>query len=383
VSAVLAVIPPPPFQDLAIGPLSFRLYGLAIALGVLTAVWIARRRWSQAGGDPEDITTIALAAVPAGLIGARLYHVITDWSSLYSGGRWWPDAFLIWRGGLGIPGGVLLGTVVGIWMARRIGVDWRRCADVAAPAIPVAQAIGRLGNYFNQELFGRPTDLPWGLEVEPAFRPRGFEAVVAYHPTFAYEALWNLALAALIVVLGRRYVLRPGRWFAVYVAGYGLGRLWVEALRIDDATELWGLRINIWTSLLAIFGGLLWLFWGGNPVDRERSTRVRAGEPLADVLAMEPSRSQRAAAAEVDTAPAAAVPVTAGAGAGAGAGADRDGVTLEPDAGAELGDPPAPDVPAPDVDAEADSDADGGPDADVGAAEGGAGDPGSPGARSD
>jgi prolipoprotein diacylglyceryl transferase len=293
----LAAIPPPPFQELTLGPLNLRLYGLCIALGVLAAVWIGQRRWRRAGGDPEDITTIALAAVPAGLVGARLWHVATDWSDKYSDGRWWPDAFMVWKGGLGIPGGILLGTVVGALVARRLRIDWRRAADALAPALPVAQAIGRLGNYFNQELFGRPTDLPWGLEVELPFRPVRYQAVETFHPTFLYEGLWNLSLAGLIVAGSRRTVLRPGRWFAVYVLGYGVGRLWVEALRIDEATQLLGLRVNIWTALVLVAIGGFWLFWGGNPLDREATERLRAGEPLADVLAMPPSTSQLAAMA--------------------------------------------------------------------------------------
>lgn len=278
---LLSAIPSPPSQQLEIGPLTFRFYGLVIALGVLAAIAIGRRRWTARGGDPEDITTIALVAVPAGLIGARLYHVITDWSRLYSGGRWWPDAFAIWNGGLGIPGGVLVGAVAGVVACRRMKLDWRYVADAAAPAIPVAQAIGRLGNWFNQELYGRPTDLPWALEID---NPEGYEPGTTFHPTFLYEGLWNLALAGLIVLGGRRWVLRPGRWLAVYVAGYGLGRLWVESLRVDVATEFFGFRVNTWISLIAIAGGLLWLFWGGSPVDKEATDELRAGgDPQAHV----------------------------------------------------------------------------------------------------
>jgi prolipoprotein diacylglyceryl transferase len=278
---LLTSIPSPPSQQLELGPLNFRYYGLAIAIGVLAAVSIARRRFAARGGDPEDITTIALVAVPAGLIGARLYHVITDWSRLYSGGRWWPDAFAIWNGGLGIPGGVLIGALAAVVACRRMRLDWRVVADAAAPAIPVAQAIGRLGNWFNQELYGRPTDLPWGLEID---NPEGFAPGTTFHPTFLYEGLWNLALAGLIVLGGRRLVLRQGRWLAVYVLGYGIGRLWVESLRIDVATEFGGLRVNTWISLLAIAGGLLWLFWSGNPVDAEATAELRAGgDPQAHV----------------------------------------------------------------------------------------------------
>jgi len=285
IGALVGSIPASPGDRLEIGPLSIRWYGLCIALGVLAAVWVARRRWGRWGGDPEDFTTIALIAVPAGLVGARLYHVITDWSDRFSGGRWWPGAFKIWEGGLGIPGGVLLGTTAGVLVCMHLGISWRRAMDAAAPAIPVAQAIGRLGNYFNQELFGRPTSLPWGLEVDLAFRPAGYEASSTFQPTFLYEMLWNLALAAGIVIAGRRTVMRRGKWFAIYVAGYGVGRLWVEALRSDNATHLLGLRVNIWTALVAIVGGLVWLFWGGNPVDREATRQLRAGVPESTLFA--------------------------------------------------------------------------------------------------
>ncbi len=289
---MLNAIPSPSSEALEVGPLSFRFYGLAIALGVLAAVWLARRRWAAMGGDPEDITSVALVAVPAGLIGARAYHVLTDWGSRYSGGRWWPDAFEIWSGGLGIPGGVIGGALAAVWMARRLGVPWRRVADAAAPAVPLAQAIGRLGNWFNQELYGRPTQLPWGLRIDAKHRPPEFLDVELFHPTFAYEALWNVAVASLIIVMSRRVVLRPGRWFAVYVTCYGVGRLWVESLRIDDATQLLGLRVNIWTSLVAIAAGVIWLFWRGLPVDKGSTARLRSGESLAAIAAMPPSRSQ-------------------------------------------------------------------------------------------
>jgi prolipoprotein diacylglyceryl transferase len=281
---LLASIPSPPFQDLTIGPLSFRMYGLMIALGVLAAVWIARRRYASYGGDPEDITTIALVAVPAGLVGARLYHVITDWPDLYSDGRWWPNAFMIWKGGLGIPGGVFLGVLAGVLTCRYLKIDWRVAADAAAPAIPVAQAIGRLGNYFNQEVFGRPTSMPWGLEIDPQYRPSNALTSTTFHPTFLYEGLWNLGLAGLIVWASGRLVLRRGRWLAVYVFGYGLGRLWVEALRADEANTILGLRVNIWTSLVAIGGGLLWLFWRGNPVDHEATERLRSGVSMVQIV---------------------------------------------------------------------------------------------------
>ncbi|HEX2046779.1 MAG TPA: prolipoprotein diacylglyceryl transferase [Acidimicrobiales bacterium] len=236
-----------------LGPLELRAYGLMIAAGVLVAVWIAGRRWAAKGGDAADISAIAVWAVPAGMVGARLYHVITDFDRFR--GRWW-HVFAIWEGGLGIPGGIAAGVVVGVVVARRRGLDVPVLLDAVAPALPVAQAIGRLGNWFNQELYGRPTDLPWALRIDRDHRPTGMEDVVTYHPTFLYEALWNLALAALLVWIGSRRQVRPGQLFAGYVAGYAAGRLWVEALRIDPATELLGLRVNIWVSAVVLVSAL-------------------------------------------------------------------------------------------------------------------------------
>jgi prolipoprotein diacylglyceryl transferase len=249
----LASIPSPGSNAVHLGPLQLRAYGLVIAVGVFGAITIARRRWVARGGAAEDIGAVAVWAVPAGLVGARLYHVLTDWPRFE--GRWL-SVFAVWQGGLGIPGGLVAGVCVGVWAARRRGLPVPVLLDVVAPAIPVAQAIGRLGNWFNQELFGRPTDLPWGLEIDPEHRPTAFSHAATFHPTFAYEAVWNLALAAALLLVERRWRLRPGQLFIGYVAGYAAGRLWVEALRIDPASELWGLRINIWTSLLTLVASL-------------------------------------------------------------------------------------------------------------------------------
>lgn len=263
---VIGAIPSPGSN--AIGP--FRAYGLMIAIGVIAAVELARRRWRALGGDPEDITTIALWAVPAGLVGARLYHVLTDWRDYF------PDrpveALFIWQGGLGIPGGIIAGVAVGVWVAARRGMRLSTGLDTVAPALPLAQAIGRLGNWFNQEVFGRPTELPWGLEIDPARRPAGYERFATFHPTFLYEGLWNLALMALLLWIDRRRVVRPGNLFVLYVGGYGLGRLWVESLRIDAASRLAGLRVNIWMSLAAIVGAAVVLAVRGlrrRPDDRD------------------------------------------------------------------------------------------------------------------
>ena len=250
VALLVGAIPSPPSNAIGIGPLQLRAYGLAIAVGVLVAVWVAQRRWAARGGAPADISYLATWSVVAGLVGARAYHVLTDYHRFQ--GRWL-HALAVWEGGLGIPGGLLAGVVTGVVLARRRGLPAAQLLDVVAPAIPLAQAIGRLGNWFNQELFGRPTDLPWGLRIDAAHRPDGYERFATFHPTFIYEALWNLALAGLLVLYERRRPdARPGTLFALYVGGYGLGRLWVEALRIDDATRLAGVRVNIWVSLLAI-----------------------------------------------------------------------------------------------------------------------------------
>jgi len=226
--------------------LQLRAYGLMIALGVVAAVWLTGRRFAAKGiGTREDATAIAMWGVPAGVIGARIYHVVTDLD------RFRDDplkAFRLWEGGLGIWGGITAGVLVGVWAARRRGITMADAMGAAAPALPLAQAIGRLGNWWNQELFGGPTDLPWGLEIDPAKRPAAYADVATFHPTFLYEGLWNLALCALLLWVDRRWAPRPARLFALYVAGYTFGRFWIERLRIDPATTVLGLRINEWVS---------------------------------------------------------------------------------------------------------------------------------------
>jgi prolipoprotein diacylglyceryl transferase len=235
-----------------IGPL--HAYGLMIALGVLAAIEIGSRRWKARGGDPNDIWSIAMWVVPAGLVGARLYHVLTDWRTYFGEGGRPVEALYIWQGGLGIPGGIIAGVLVGVVVARRKGMRLPPALDIAAPAVPVAQAIGRIGNWFNQEVFGGPTDLPWGLEIDPMNRPTDYVQYETFHPTFLYEGLWNLALAGFLVWLDRKRIIRPGNLFALYVGGYALGRLWVEALRIDAASLIFGVRVNTWMSIVTLLG---------------------------------------------------------------------------------------------------------------------------------
>ncbi|WP_062518171.1 prolipoprotein diacylglyceryl transferase [Demequina gelatinilytica] len=254
-----ASIPSPPIEwsSFSIGPLTIHAYALWILLGIFVALWLTSRRWVERGGDPEAVWDIAFWAIPFGILGGRIYHVITTPAPYWGpdGNPW--DALKIWEGGLGIWGAVALGAL-GAWIgARRTGASFTAFADSAAPGVLIAQAIGRMGNYFNQELFGRPTDLPWALEIDPAFRPEGYEQFATFHPTFLYELLWNLAGAALIIYLDKKLDLRGGRVFWLYVMVYVSGRLWIEHVRIDDAVHIGPLRINEWVSLIALAGSTL------------------------------------------------------------------------------------------------------------------------------
>ncbi len=261
---MFASIPSPSSSTIQLGPLELRAYGLMIALGVVAAVWLAQKRWAERGGDPDDIATIAMWAVPAGLVGSRIYHVLTDWR--FDEG--WAEPFKIWEGGLGIPGGMAGGVLAALWVMRRKGMPTAELIDVAAPSLPLAQAIGRLGNWFNQELYGGPTDLPWALEIAPEHRPPEHLLAETFHPTFLYEALWNLALVAFLIWIDRKGVLRKGALLAVYIVGYLTVRAWLETVRIDPATELAGVRVNLWMSGIGILLAGGWLLrWGRRPSD--------------------------------------------------------------------------------------------------------------------
>ena len=285
--ALLASIPSPETNEIVVGPLHLRAYGLMIALGVIAAVELARRRWRARGHDPDEISGMALWAVPAGLIGARLYHVMTDWQRFE--GRW-IDAVKVWEGGLGIPGWIALGALAGVLYARHKKMPLGDLADTVAPALPLAQAIGRLGNWFNQELFGGPTSLPWGLKIDLANRPDRYLDATTFHPTFLYEGLWNLALMAVLILIDRKRVLRAGSLFWVYVGGYFTGRLWVEAMRIDPASLILGIRVNIWLSIIAIAFSFTFVAVRGRRrpddevgADEEGSDGVHADEDATEI----------------------------------------------------------------------------------------------------
>ncbi|WP_029430379.1 prolipoprotein diacylglyceryl transferase [Blastococcus sp. URHD0036] len=247
---VLASIPSPSQGVWDLGPFPVRAYALCIIAGILLACWITEKRWVARGGRPGEVLDIAVWAVPFGIIGGRIYHVITTPQPYFGEGGEPLKAFAIWEGGLGIWGAIAFGGV-GAWIAcRKMGIPLPVFADAIAPGLLVAQAVGRLGNWFNQELFGGPTDLPWGLEIAPRFRPEAYLDVATFHPTFLYELLWDLAAAAVVIWADRRFRLGHGRAFALYVALYCAGRLWIELLRTDPANEFFGIRLNVFTCVV-------------------------------------------------------------------------------------------------------------------------------------
>jgi prolipoprotein diacylglyceryl transferase len=254
-SAPIGIIPSPPINGLHLGPLFIHAYGFAYALAVLAAVAITVRRWQAAGGERDLVYEVALWGFPAGLIGGRLYFLATSWNEVPA--HWW-GPFAIWKGGLGIWGGIAAGTLAGLWVLRRRGATISVFLDAAAPALLVAQAIGRVGNYFNQELFGGPTTLPWALEISPAHRPTGYAQYATFHPTFLYELLWNLLLAGTLVWLGRRRSIRAPGLFALYVAGYSFARIGEELLRVDPAHHIFGLRLNFYVASVLCLAGIAW-----------------------------------------------------------------------------------------------------------------------------
>ena len=264
-AAMPAGIPSPSSGVWYIGPIPVRAYALCILTGVFVAVWWSDRRYRARGGRPEVVLDVAIVAVPAGIVGARLYHVLSSPDDYFG-----PNGDLsripqTWLGGLGIWGGIAGGVLAGVLLLRHRGLRIAPLADAVAPALLVAQAIGRLGNWFNQELYGAPTTLPWGLQIDDAHLPAGsaYPPGTLFHPTFLYEALWNLVGAALLVWIGRRMRARSGvtggRLLWAYLMIYTAGRVWIEMLRIDEAETVLGLRLNVWTSIVIFLVGAIGL----------------------------------------------------------------------------------------------------------------------------
>jgi prolipoprotein diacylglyceryl transferase len=296
-------IPSPAEGVWHLGPVPLRAYALCIIAGIVLAVWLGERRWVARGGRHGDVTEIATWMVPFGVIGGRIYHVITSPDAYFGDGGTPLHALYIWNGGLGIWGAIAFGGV-GAWIGcRRRGIPLPAFADALAPGIVLAQAVGRLGNYFNQELFGKPTDLPWAVAIDVAHRPEGYAGQPTYHPTFLYELLWNVGVAALVIWADRRFRLGHGRAFALYVAAYTVGRGWIEALRIDPAHTFLGLRLNDWTSLLVLTGAVCYLVV---------SARLRPGRETPEELEARRSDTGPDAASDPDRgddAPAASSPI--------------------------------------------------------------------------
>jgi prolipoprotein diacylglyceryl transferase len=258
------LIPSPSLSSFSVGPLTIHFYALCIITGIAAAIWIGRKRYANLGGNPDDVSEVAIWAVPFGIIGGRIYHVITS-PAQYFGTNGNPvDALKIWEGGLGIWGAISLGAVGAYLYFRthKTTLNFRQLLDSLAPGVVVAQAIGRIGNYFNQEVFGKPTELSWGLEIDPLNRPDGFESYATFHPTFLYELLWCLVVAVLLIKLPgflKQITSKQGDIFALYILGYTLGRVWIESLRIDEANLILGLRLNIWVSLIVLIAASAYL----------------------------------------------------------------------------------------------------------------------------
>jgi prolipoprotein diacylglyceryl transferase len=268
---LLAYLPSPPQGVWEIGPFPLRAYAICIIIGIIVAIWWGEKRWQARGGEAGTVLDVAVFAVPFGLVGGRIYHVATDWQKYFGADGNPMDALKIYQGGLGIWGAVFFGAI-GAWIACRIyKIPLPALGDAVAPPILLAQAIGRLGNYFNQELYGRETDLPWGLEIYLRFDDSGRldmmngvssgEVHSIVHPTFLYELIWNVLVVVVLVLIDRRFRIGHGRLFALYVAGYCFGRFFVELMRDDEATQIAGIRINSFTSGLVFLAAVAYVLF--------------------------------------------------------------------------------------------------------------------------
>lgn len=268
------MIPSPSVSTLNLGPFTIHFYALSIILGITVAIFVGRKRYQSQGGNPEEISEAAIWAVPIGIIGGRLYHVITSPQKYFGSNGDPADALRIWKGGLGIWGAISLGVVGALVYFKRnkTTLTFTNFLDALAPGVLLAQAIGRIGNWFNQELFGKPTQLPWGLEIKLSNRPKGYEQFLTFHPTFLYELLWCVFVAFLLIRLPgflKKIPTKTGDIFVMYIFAYSVGRLWIEALRIDEANVILGLRLNLWVCLIAIILSAIYLISNRTPNEQE------------------------------------------------------------------------------------------------------------------
>jgi prolipoprotein diacylglyceryl transferase len=255
----LASIPSPHTGTIDLGPLTIHMYGLTLLVAIAACILLTGYRWTRRGGDWDLVLKVAVWGVAAGIVGARIYHDITSWSEVSS--PKWKGVFAVWEGGLGVWGGILLGCLVGAIVVRREGARVRDMMDAVAPGLLLAQGIGRWGNWWNQELYGKPTDLPWGLKIDPEHRVAGYESNATFHPTFLYEFVYDLVGVGLLLLLDRRFRFRPPALFALYVSYYTAGRFLEELLRIDPAHHFAGLRLNAWVSLVVFVCSTVFFVW--------------------------------------------------------------------------------------------------------------------------
>jgi prolipoprotein diacylglyceryl transferase len=317
-------IPSPSVNGFHLGPVFVHYYGLMYVIGITLAILITQRRWQRMGGDPGLVGDVALWAVPAGIIGGRIYFDITTPNYIP---HHWYGIFAVWDGGLGIWGGIALGAAAGIWRVRRHGVDAGLFADAVAPALLVAQAVGRIGNYFNKELFGGPTSLPWGLYIPPSYRPPGYLSAQTFQPTFLYELIFDLALAAALVWLGHHRGIKAPGLFALYVTGYSAFRIFEESLRVDPSEHFLGLRLNMYVAIAGTVAGGVW-FW--------YTQRYGKGVPATDGAVARSTAAAQAAAEADGAADGEGEPPAVAAGEPAGDAVTED--AAEPGPG---GEPPA------------------------------------------
>ena len=281
---ILNSIPSPDVSSFELGPIRVHFYALFILLGIALAIWIGSRRFKQRGGQAGMILDIALWAVPFGIVGGRIFHVLTHWDYYFYAGADLTKVFAVWEGGLAIFGALVLGSVGAFIGARTAGIKFLAFADAIAPGVLVAQAIGRIGNYFNNELFGLPTALPWGLEIStanPAY-PAGLPAGVLFHPTFLYELIWNLMGFAVLIWLDRKLKLRWGQMFAAYLITYSIGRAFIESIRIDPSEIFFGLRTNVWSAIFTIAIGVALFVWSRRRHKEEETSVYLPGRETKD-----------------------------------------------------------------------------------------------------
>ena len=343
--ALPAYIPSPSINSFSIGPLVIHFYALMYLVGITVAVIITRRRWRAVGGDPDLVGDVALWSVPAGIIGGRIYFDITTPMDIP---HVWYGVFAVWDGGLGIWGGIALASVVGLWRIRRAGANGALFMDAVAPALLVAQGIGRIGNYFNKELFGLPTSLPWGLEIPYQYRvsggiPERYLNSATFQPTFLYELIFDFAWAAVLVWLGHHRKIKPPGLFALYVFGYSAYRIFEEWLRIDSSVHIFGLRLNMYiASALAIIGAI----WFYRSQRRPEPAPVPAEADVGEVADVAPAGAGTVGAGTADAATVGAG--TVGAGTVGAQATSAQATSAQAAAGAgPPGDAQAPDDPEP------------------------------------